>query len=403
MSNFLFLTHRMSMGFGVAVVVDTLSRKLTEFGHHVIIGTPVYDYEIPNVVITQTDANVQSVRELARENHVDIIIAHTSPFFEILPDLEGEFRCWAYEHGDPSPDFFINDKDERRRIVENKIHSVYPSISGVIAISEFIKNDIHWPSAHVIYNGSDHILDRGSKSYVNFIDKKRALKIGTLMRLGQGEALYKGNTEFINLCKKIKSLNLNVTMYVMGRGTKNDASFFEKNDISVFLNATDEDRSKYLRDLDIFISPSLWEGFNLPLVEAMRNGTLAMAFDTGAHPEVTPFIYSSVDEMVVAIKNYEQNRNLLFKDSKRCHSFVSQKFNWTLSVSNLLKTLFLNNQFSASPATTLSSEKKGSLKKPSTNNFLKKLHTAFLLYKKNGIRAVLTRIKEKLKSRIHKK
>ena len=36
------------------------------------------------------------------------------------------------------------------------------------------------------------------------------------------------------------------------------------------------------------ITCSLWEGYNLPLVELLRNGTPALAFRTGAHAEVVP-------------------------------------------------------------------------------------------------------------------
>lgn len=344
MSNFLFLVHRMSMGYGVSVVVDALSRNLVSLGHSVTIGTLDYDYEIPNVAMVKTGANAEFISYIAENKKIDIIIAHTSPFFEILPSLSGEFACWAYEHGDPSPDFFVSDRQDRRNIIENKRINVYPNIQGVIAISDFIKNDIRWKSSVVIYNGADHLPDIGEKSYSDFLQfNSRPLRIGTLMRLGIGESSYKGNGQFLTLCKKIQEAKIPAELCVMGRGTESDAEIFRQNGINVFLNASDEERSKYLRNLDIFISPSLWEGFNLPLVEAMKSGTLAIAFDTGAHPEVTPFVFSSVDEMFISIVFYAKNYAKIYKDSKRCHDYVNAKFTWSKTTFSLLDTLFFNN------------------------------------------------------------
>lgn len=347
MSNIMFLTHRMSMGFGVAVVVEELSKRLVSMGHYVCIGTLIADYEFPNVEIFVVNPDPNQIAMLAEQRNIDVIIAHTTPYFEVLPSLTERFKCWAWEHGDPSYEFFPEDGQERAIIAKNKQIHVYPKIQGVIAISEFIRKDIKWPNSYVIYNGADHLRNVGKKTYADTIrSEDMPLKIGTLMRLGEGESLYKGNQLYLELCEEIKKNNLNVEIYVMGRGTEKDAEIFEKKGYKVYCNASDEERENYLRSLDIFISPSLWEGFNLPLVEAMKSGTLSMAFDTGAHPEVCPFVYSSVSEMVTSIKRYAGNRQMLLRDSERCYDYVNKKFTWEHTTSSLLKLLFERGQLS---------------------------------------------------------
>ena len=341
MKSIMFLTHMMSMGFGVSVVVHELCKALTAIGHSVCVGTLQSDYKINNVQTYIVGPDSEKIRNIAVYNNVDVIIAHTSPYFEILPALKNWFECWVWEHGDPSPDFFTDDKEDRKNIIQNKQLNVYPNINGIITISKFVSHDTGCIKSEIVYNGCDHMEDFGKKSE-NEIDLsfKNPLKIGTLMRLGQGEALYKGNELFLKLCGKLKTVGINAEFCIMGRGERQDALAFSDNGFTVHLNASDEERAKYLRELDIFISPSLWEGFNLPIAEAMRSGTLTAVFDVGAHPEVCPFIFSGVDEMVTFILFQNQNRELLRQNSERCYDYVNRKFSWEQAAANMVMIIF---------------------------------------------------------------
>jgi len=340
MKNIMFLTQQISMGYGVSVVVHEICNILCKSNYNVYIGSNQIDYEIHGVksYIIKPDPDV--IKKFAISNKIDIIIAHTSPYFEVLPCLAKQFKCWAWEHGDPTPEFFDQDICERSKIIINKQKNVYPFLNKVIAISEFISHDIGYLNSEVIYNGCDHVIDFGKKTSedINF-SSNSPIKIGTLMRLGTGEAKYKGNNLFLELCEKLKKNNVNAEFYVMGRGTSEDAKLFEEKGYKVFRNASDDERSKYLRELDIFISPSQWEGFNLPVVEAMKSGTLSFVFDIGAHPEVCPFLFSSIDEMAVNINYCSNNRNLLLKYSEKCYYFVKNKFSWDKNVKRFFELL----------------------------------------------------------------
>ena len=111
-------------------------------------------------------------------------------------------------------------------------------------------------------------------------------------------------------------------------GLPQDKKSLEKLGIVVHLNASDEERLEYLNELDIFVSTSLWEGFNLPVVEAQASGTLGIAFDVGAHPETTPLITRSVDDMVSLIEHYCDHPDLLSKHSEMCERWVRGRFRW---------------------------------------------------------------------------
>lgn len=350
--HYLFLTYRMALGYGVDVVVSNIVKSLLQMGYQVTIGCLFMDDYYSDMDIHRFDVRpadtallvedvsrlIEDIDRLVEDVGIDSIIAHTSPFFEILPQLNSKTPKWAWEHGDPTPEFFPHEIARRRSVKEAKSQYSYPVITGVIAISDFIRTDIQWPSARIIHNGCDHVPDFGSKGMFDFdLNPFAKLKIGTLMRLGQGESYYKGNDLFLEIAKRCYAQNISAQFYVMGRGTPEDAAYFQSIGIETYLNAPDNQKWDYLRKLDMFFSPSLWEGCNLPLLEAQASGTLGFAFDTGAHPEVTPFIISSIDEAVALIKRMSTDRSLLLEHSLLSYRFVRTRFSWKESTVKFLQ------------------------------------------------------------------
>lgn len=332
----LFLAQKMSLGFGVSVVVHALSTELALKGITVAVAcTETDDSFEANYPIHKIAPTTQAVDQLAATLNAATIIAHTSPYFELLPRLNSPSSKWAWEHGDPSPDLFPFDREERKSIADYKKHSVYPMVDKVIAISKFIRSDIQWPRAKVIYNGCDHIIPAARRS-----GEDKPFRVGTLMRLGKGEAYYKGNQLYLELVNLVRESNPDVEFHLMGRGSEEDGRPFHEAGVAVHLNASDEDRSRYLADLDIFASMSLWEGFNLPLVEAAISGALPFALDTGAHPEVTPYVFSSLPEMGSCIKQMsELSASDMILHSGRVAGWSKARFNWSQSAGILIEEL----------------------------------------------------------------
>ncbi len=335
MSRLLFMTQRMLMGYGVERVLHEVSARLTRHGHEVFVLCNETDesYRGSYRVIRLSRGTVNEVADLAAGLHPDAVVACTTPFFEMLPVLRHHHRTWAWECGDPSPEFFPDDGDVRQRIKRNKIDFCYPVIEGIVAISEFIKSDIEWPDARVVYCGCDHAPDLGSKGLQDVQMGREPLKVGTLMRLGKGEASYKGNGLFLDLAKAAKNAGYPMDFFAMGRGTDEDARALREAGCRVFLNADDEEKWRYLRSLDVFVSCSLWEGFNLPLVEAQAVGTLGLAFDTGAHPEVCPMVFSSLRAVMDLLSALENDRGLLLRHSRAAYYYVRRRFLWDRSTS----------------------------------------------------------------------
>jgi glycosyltransferase involved in cell wall biosynthesis len=319
----LFLSKFMLKGYGVSEVIQHLSTELNKLGWEVNVLCENQDDHF-KVTTFNSEISMRAVQKTIESLKPDVICAHTSPYIEMLPHINFQGKKIVYDHGEPSPELFKFDQTERHQINLNK-WSVYDHVSGVVVISNFIKSDINFADAKVIYNGCDHILDRGPKIKSDVVSD-RPLKIGILSRLGIGESYYK-NTDLV-----LKLIDLkNVEVTILGKGTVKEAKKYEEAGINVILNASDQERLDFLRDIDILVSPSLWEGFNLPVVEAQASCTVALAFDTGAHPETTPFIASSLDDLKRNVRNWEEDRDQLYKDSLTAYEFVRKEFQWKRS------------------------------------------------------------------------
>lgn len=320
--NLLFLTYRMSQGFGVDVVVANLTRELQLLGHKVLIGVIEKDDTYLDLAVHIVRADSHVIEQFCDHHAIHVVVAHTPPYFELLPALSRPTILW--DHGEPDWQFFgESEQPARRRVIEEK-RQIYPKVTKVVTISEFLKTELKVPDAKVIYNGCDHAKVFPAKTN----REKGPLRIGTLMRMGRGEALYKGNAIFRQLISELQGY-IPVVPCVMGKGTAEDAKEFKGYEIH--LNSTDDEKWNYLHSLDVFVSCSLWEGFNLPLVEAQRCGTLSLAFDTGAHPEVCPFVFNTIVEMIYFIRQMNEKRELLVRYSNLSQDFVTTHFVWKTS------------------------------------------------------------------------
>ena len=325
----------MKMGHGVSEMIACLEPELRDLGIQTSVGCLGKDKHFRGLDVTQTTSALTAVQALIEQKGATVVVALGSPFFEVLPHLPPGIRTIAYEAGDPTPELFVADAAERRRIVENKIHNVYPHVDAVAAISSFIRHDIGWPQAVVIPLGIDNIPDPGPKPLAP-PRRLGPLRLGALTRLGVGEAQYKGSVQILELRDALERLSVPVTFELMGRGTPKDAEAYEAKGFTVHLNASEEERNAYLRDIDVFVSTSLWEGTNLPLVEAQAVGTPGLAFDTGAHPEFTPLIFKNVEEMALQVQAYSTDpEGLLAMHGRMCHQFVRTRMKWGNSARSL--------------------------------------------------------------------
>lgn len=91
----------------------------------------------------------------------------------------------------------------------------------------------------------------------------------------------------------------------------------------------------YYAACDIYTTASLWEGFNLPLVEAQACGKPVVAFNIGPHPEVvkdgeTGFLVppGNVNALAEAIIKLLKDDRLRHEMGENAYRMVREKFSW---------------------------------------------------------------------------
>lgn len=382
MPRLVFLTIRMKQGYGLTEMVSQFQRHLIDLGWEVVTLTSEKENVSDVSDVLSGFLTIDKVKEFIQGWKPDVIVATSSPYFEMLPQLAIYGRTIAFEAGDPTPEFFTSGETLRREIILNKELNVYPEVDKVLAISFFLQNEIKWPESKVVHLGCDHISDLGVKDKVI---SGRKFRVGTLARIGKGENDYKGVELFLELVK----LNPNMQFEVMGHGTKKDAMIFHRAGLITHLNASDSEREFFLRNIDVFISSSKWEGFNLPLVEAQALGTAAVAFDLGAHPEVTPYLMSSINEASILLRHWQENYEALSLASARSYNFVRSKFNWFLATQELDRVarelLFIKRTSSYRKTHNVNTAKRNSV-----------IKRGFVAFKIHGLRYFVTRVIQEL-------
>lgn len=154
----------------------------------------------------------------------------------------------------------------------------------IIAISESTKNDI----IKVIPYAKDKVYVNhlwANDEFVSLYNKQRNKRIGYLGGLGKRK-----NVEYM---LKLALVMPEYEFFIAGKGPMRDKLEKIKNDKKInnvtFVGHIPNERiCEFYNSLDLFIFPSKYEGFGLPVVEAMKCGTPALVFNNSSLKELVP-------------------------------------------------------------------------------------------------------------------
>ncbi len=152
---------------------------------------------------------------------------------------------------------------------------------------------------------------------------------------------------FITVLKAFKQINKslqNVILLKVGRISKNESDYILRNDLSGKIIVRDNIKGKelplYYAVADILAFPSLYEGFGLPVLEAMASGCPVITSNTSSLPEVVgdagimidPANQVSLkDRMMELLENSQLSEELAQKGLLR-----AQRFTWENTAENTL-------------------------------------------------------------------
>jgi len=223
---------------------------------------------------------------------------------------------------------------------KNFLKNIYRS-NSIITGSNFTKSEIlerldfKADQVEVIYHGVDHNIFQPYESVeLNFsIPERFILSVGSieprknLLRLLQA---------YNSLDKNLQSEYKLVLVGFKGWENREIMELMEQNNNILYLGfLTTEDLAKVYNLATCFVYPSLYEGFGLPILEAMACGTAVVSADSSSLPEVggDAVLYCDPnstedigDKMKYLLTHEDLRRELSLKGLKQ-----AKKFSWEIS------------------------------------------------------------------------
>lgn len=225
--------------------------------------------------------------------------------------------------------------------------------SQVIAISEFIRRTQSEPDSggavptRTVLLGANHLdlplwstanvrQASGSGSALQIAQKLRSAGKKLILNLGRWEpGCYKNSLEALRVVHQVKEKAPETALLILD----NDVAVSD--DLRGIVHPVgfpdDADLVSLMKTVDLGISVSLWEGFNLPIAEMQWLGVPVLAFNVGAHPEVVAMpwlLCRDTDEMAEkaatilsrGMPDAAQHQQMLrtFRDTFRWDRFVSE-------------------------------------------------------------------------------
>ena len=283
-------TH--AVGHGVAVVLALQAEAMVKHGYEVIVAGPrtQNDFPYPGCIRLELQDPLMAAT-LAADLSVDLIMAHTPPFFGVAR-WTGVFPpVIAYDYGEPPPEWFP-DEAHRRAVLAEKDMSLVMA-TAVYAISNAIAAESRTPVHGVIPLGNSHLGQWNEAS--NQRRKKVRAERGwddrfvvlNVCRFHSGERFYKGVDTFVevrNAAQKLNPDSFDRMLFVLcGKGSKADVVAMTEKGLVVLANVTDDEMTDLYTAADAYANFSQWEGYNLGIGQALAMGLPTIASDIPAH------------------------------------------------------------------------------------------------------------------------
>lgn len=294
------------------------------------------------------------IPKLVRKYKADVL--HTQYYAPLIKNckLVVTIHDISYEH---FPEYF-----KKLELIRNRVWIWYSSkISDIIlTVSEYSKKDIserykiNKDKIVVTHLATSEIYKQVDEKLVEETKEKFGIKGSYLLTVGNLQPR-KNMVRLINSYTEIKSNNpeFNLKLVIVGKKAwKFDGIFKTVNSANlndeVILTdyVSDYELVNLYNGAEIFIYPSIFEGFGLPVIEAMACGTPVITSNVSSLPEVAgdcallinPYDQNSIsNEIIKLYKNKEMIESL-----KNSGMIRAKTFKWeetTLKIFNVYKKL----------------------------------------------------------------
>lgn len=291
---------------------------------------------------------INKLKSLFQQNNINTIIMNLSSDvkFAGFAAKKAGIKNIIYRRGSAIP---IKNSFLNRYIFKNILTEIIANTEATKStVLQNNKNLFPKEKIHVIYNGIDLKVFDDEKIKTQTTNED-CVVLGNIGRLVKQKAQYL----LLELAEKLKNENVNFKIIIGGKGKLEEElkqKVKEKNlekriEFTGFVKSPKE----FISGIDIFVLPSLWEGFGYVLVEAMACEKPVVAFKISSNPEIiadneTGFLseFMNIEDFKIKTLNLINDKNLRQKFGEKGRKRVEQIFtleNTYLNLKNLLESL----------------------------------------------------------------
>ncbi len=314
----LLCNERFIFRFGVDRVLILLGRGLKEQGHSISIMANKFDGDVIEsfadtiIEIPAHNSDYLQSNEFTADwikknwdsafdgnNIPDLVLVAGWPFYASIPFFREKVdRVIFHDYGAVPLDGFSGLGLEVQQKLRFLRKTYIQQASEAIAISDFIRKTqsifdcggrIPSKTIHLSADYLDSSIWREETPCfgLSLIRECKKDNIKTILNLGRWETNnYKNSEAAFRIVPLIQAIVPEAIFLVLGdAGTCNVPTHLKYSIIPIGFPG-DKEMQEIMSQVDLGISFSLWEGFNLPLAEMQWLKKPALVFDVGAHPEV---------------------------------------------------------------------------------------------------------------------
>jgi len=161
----------------------------------------------------------------------------------------------------------------------------------VIAISQNTKNDIlkytdcPEEKIEVLYYPVEEFFN-STKFRNEALCKKFNIPIYKKKILVVGNSFYKNLDTSLKVFKNLVDKNIDVVLIILGNSKQIEIEDGYKDKIFQIINLTRQEVSEIYKIIDVLLFPSIYEGYGLPTLEAMKSGAPVVCSNSSSLPEI---------------------------------------------------------------------------------------------------------------------
>ena len=223
-----------------------------------------------------------------------------------------------------------------------------PQIATILPISDFIRVSQTEPDrgssqgVHTVLLGADHLAGRTFDQAAPSKDERAAIAAlkrisdrGGRLALGLGrfEARgYKNSPALFHIARSLCAAGTPVHLVLLGGPHALGPPEDLVDAVTILGQISDAALLEVMQLCTIGLSPTLWEGFNLPLAEMQWLGKPVFAYDIGAHPEVVAdpwFLSESSAELIDKAASLLAGRAPARLQTGECFKRFRERLRWS--------------------------------------------------------------------------